>query len=249
MRIYEYLEFDAKGNIIDEISYDYQGKVAQCKGGGGGTTTTEPPDWLKQYMPMVGERGWDLAGKEMSYYPGVTTAGFTPEQLQAQGMTSERAMGGSPLLGASKEYASDTLSGRYLNPDTNPALAGLMKSGMEQIMPNVDAQSGGRYGSDTWALMKGKALADVASNVYNPERERMQGMSTIAPQLDQMDYFDIGKLAAVGEEKQGMKQALINEQVKRHEFSQLEPWQRLGMFTNLVSGDWGGTTSSTGGGK
>jgi len=254
MKIYEYVEIDMDGNVIDEISHEYSGEVALCKGGGGtSTSTTSPPSWMQQFMPAVGERGWELSGQPMTYYPKSTTAGFTAPQLQAQQLTTQRALEGSPLLGQSQAYTSDVMGGKYLDINQNPALQNLMRQGLEQTMPGLDTQAmqAGRYGSDTWGLLKGQALADVAANVYNPERERQQAMAQYAPQLAQQDYFDIGKLSAVGEEQQAMNQANINEQISRHEFGQMEPWQRLGMFTNLLSGDWGGitTTQSSGGGK
>jgi hypothetical protein len=84
---------------------------------------------------------------------------------------------------------------------------------------------------------------------YQTERERQNAAVMNAPTMAAADYADIGKLAAVGEEKQAMDQANIDAAAKAWEFYQTEPWNRLGMYSNLITGDVGGTTMSTGGGK
>jgi hypothetical protein len=70
----------------------------------------------------------------------------------------------------------------------------------------------------------------------------------MAPGLAQQE---VGMLATVGAEKQAMEQALFDEARAKWGFEQMEPWQRLGMYSDLVSGDFGGTsyTSTSGGGK
>ncbi len=84
---------------------------------------------------------------------------------------------------------------------------------------------------------------------YGAERGYQQAAMQFAPTLAEADYADISKMAAVGEEQQSMQQALIDDAIKRWEFSQLEPWQRLGMYSNLITGDVGGITTSMRSGK
>lgn len=73
--------------------------------------------------------------------------------------------------------------------------------------------------------------------------------ATQAPALAEADYTDISKLAGVGEEKQGMQQSLDDAAKQAYQFTQTEPWNRLGMYSNLVSGGQGGTTAGTYSGK
>jgi hypothetical protein len=265
MRIYELVTIDIDGNTIEEISYNYCGRVSECKGGESSSTTyTEPPAWLNQYMPKVAEKGWKLEQQNpMTYYSGDTVAGFTPEQTQAMNLTKERATAGSPLLKTAQTEAQKTLSGQYLSPESNPWLRATYNQGTralgeqfgEQTMPMLrsSAMGEGAYGGSRHGIAEGMAYRGLAQSekdlanqiyggAYNTERGIMGQTLPQAQGLAEANYNDISRLAAVGEEKQAMSQALIDEQIKRHEYKQLEPWERLGMFTNILSGDFGGTT-------
>lgn len=239
MKIYEYVEMDMNGNVIDEISYENDGDLAQCKGGGESTTKTEPPSWMQDKMPKVADLGWWYAqNRPFEFYPGNTIAGFTPEQTLAQKMTYNRATQGSPLLGQSKDFLSGVLTGK------GEGFNNMLEAGLTKIIPGAATQptSGGMGRSSAWNQAMGQAVGTVAGD-YGMQAAQL------APLLAREDYGDIAQLAGLGQEKQSMEQARINEAMQRHQFSQMEPWERLGMFTNLIQGDYGGnvTTTSKGG--
>lgn len=257
MKIYELVEMDMDGNIVREESFDYEGELALCGGSGGGgtsSTTTEPPTWMKETMPWVAQQARGLVqSTPLQMYPYETTAGFTGAQRKAQEMATTRALGGNPLLGQAQKYYGDVIGGKYLDINQNPALQNLLQKGVETTTPQIDtsAQTAGRYGSGSYGALKGNALGSLLANIYNPERAIQQTTAQGAPQMAQADYYDIGQLANVGAEQQKMNQATIDEAISRWEFPQLEPYQRLGMLTNLLQGNYGGTTitNTSGGGK
>ena len=313
MKVYKKLVIGIQGNVIEEDSYEYSGPVSECKGGGSSTTTTAVPSWQQPYLENIYGLAQGQAQKPVEYYPGQTVSPFAPEQTAAQQATTNRAMQGSPLLGAAQqvnlktmegagfgqEYVNPlsqaqqnaTISGTYLNPDTNPWLAktyetaakDVAKTFGQNIVPGITKEAGaaGAWGGAREGVARGAALtgfsenlADLATKIYAPayetergrqvaatesaqqltsqqyqaERNRQMAAVGAAPALAEADYLDISKLAAVGQEKQAMDQANIDAAIKAFEFSQMEPWQRMGLYSNLITGDVGGTTISGGGG-
>jgi len=252
--------------ILEEESYEWDGHIAECKGGG--TTTTSVPEWQKPYLEDVYKRAGTQVTQPIDYYSGQRVAGFTPEQSTAQYLTTQRALQGSPVAGLGRQGMMETLAGSYMDPSSNPWLAKTYqtaageatKAFAEGTMPQIrssamgtGAYGGARHGVAEGMAMReyGKTLGDMATGIYGPayetERARQYQAQTGAPAYAATEYEDIGKLSAVGEERQAMGQALIDELIKQFEFGQMEPWQRLGMYSNLITGNVGGTTYSSGG--
>ena len=210
-------------------------------------------------------------GGRIQYFPGSTVAGFVPEQNTAQNLIMNRAREGSPLLTSAQNQNkltgeggylnTDTISGKYINSNTNPYLAGYVQKAYETSLPQVDTSAiqAGRYGSDAWANMKGRTMADISSNIYGnaytterqmqenayqDERNRMMQAIQNSPTLAQADYYDLDRMAQVGAEKQAMNQSLIDAAREKWEFEQMEPWKRLAMYNNILSGGMGGVSQS-----
>lgn len=265
MKIYTKVTFNFKtGEVLEEVFHEWDGEVSECKGGTT-TTTQSPPTWQIPYLTDVYGQAQELSKNPTTVYPGQTVAGFTPEQSLAQGLTTSRALLGSPLQKAGQGEALKTIQGDYLSPDTNPWLAQTYNEAANNIsnkfkeitMPGIKnaAMGAGAYGGSRQGVSEGiaqRGLADelqnAATNIYGPaytqERSLQNQMIQAAPTMAAADYNDISKLAAVGEEQQAMEQAQIDEAIKRYQYEQMEPWQRLGMYSNLVTGDVGGTGSS-----
>jgi len=272
MKIYRKLVLRiADQKILESDDYEYSGPILSLKGGGSsGTTTTEPWAGQQPYLANVYNQAAGLTETPMRYYPGQTVAGFTPEQRAAQEATTTRAMAGNPLVGQAQGVMGQTLGGEFMKPESNPwleetynkAAGGAVRKFNEGTMPEIrraavgaGAYGGGRQGVAEGIAGRGLAeeLGGMATQIYGQnyqtERERQNAAVMNAPTMAAADYADIGKLAAVGEEKQAMDQANIDAAAKAWEFYQTEPWNRLGMYSNLITGDVGGTTMSTGGGK
>lgn len=233
------------------------------KGGGGGgtpsTTTTiqksEPPSWQVPYLKNVMSRAQDWSYRSPRVYGArgeQTVAGFTPEQELAMQGTTARAMIGSPVMRAGSSNLLDTLSGTYLNPSTNPYAKNYANLMLEESgIGDMDAAAikAGRYGGDAWGLMRGKALADIGTKLYDYERGNQMQALGLAPQYAEADYADLGKLAAVGEVRQAMNQTLLDEarRIALESDPVRQQLEALKQYSNLVQGHYGGesTGSST----
>lgn len=186
-----------------------------------------------------------------AYYPGQTIANQSPETLQAQQLAGERAMSGSPLTNAAKNYTQGLLGGDYLKPDSNPYLDGMFSNAADQVQQRVNSAFGGagRYGSginqEVMTRELGKTAQDVYGQNYENERNRqMQGL-LFAPQLANQDYFDIGQLANVGASKDTRSQDLINSDIDKYNYNSNLPANALRNYIGLTGGNYGGTTTSS----
>jgi hypothetical protein len=222
---------------------------------GGGTSTTinknEPPAWMQPYHQDIGNMGQYQSRQPMSFFPGQTFANLAPETQAALQFQTNRALQGSPLTGAAQGELTKTLSGDYLNAG-NPAFSGMMDRVSAEIRPRLDAQfaGSGRYGSGAHANAMASALTDAGSQLayqdYGRERDNMMRGMLFAPQLAQQDYYDASKLAEVGGVREDFAQQGINDQMARHDFSQQEPWNRLGLYSGIINGiNAGGTSTGT----
>lgn len=109
------------------------GAVSNKSKGGGQVTGTQQQDIPPSLQPfLTGEGGllptaqnWFTSGRFPQYPPFSTVPGQSPETLQAQGLTTQRALAGNPLLPAAQGSLFGTLTGQnlYSNP-AMPLLAG-----------------------------------------------------------------------------------------------------------------------------
>ena len=238
-----------------------ENRMCYFGGGGGGdtqtTTTVQKADpWSGQqnYLTDIFKRAQTTSYSPMSYYPGQTFAGASPETQTAWNLQSARALQGSPVMGAAQNELGNTLSGNYLSAG-NPYFSNMANSVVANVLPAIDSRfaASGRMGSGLHGRAVGEGLGSAIGNLayqnYGDERQRMvQGM-LFAPQMAASDYNDIAQLGQVGQSKENLQQQAINEAMQRYQFQQSEPWNRLGMYSNLVQGgNYGGdsTSSSTG---
>ena len=171
--------------------------------------------------------------------PRSTVARFSPETLLAQNAASARALSGSPLDRAASDQTLATLRGDFLNAG-NPNFGAVSNAVRAQVEPSVNAMfsRAGRSFSPAHAGTLGagmtNALAPFAFNQYEAERGNQQRASLIAPQLAGQDYADIGQLGAVGAQREGRQQSVLDE-----------PMERLRRYAALIMGNTGGGTTTT----
>lgn len=227
-------------------------------GGGGGTTQTQTVQkadpWSEQqpYLKYGFQQAQDIyQGGAPGYYPGQTVAPFSPETNAALDAQTSRALAGSPLMTAAQQQLADTMSGKYLDVNTNPYLMPLADQIRAEVQPGIEARfaGSGRLNSGLASRAVGQgvtdALATQAMNNYNAERGRqIQGM-LFAPSLANADYNDISKLADVGAQREGMNQALINSDIAKYNYEANLPNNWLAQFMNLVQGQYGGSGTTT----
>lgn len=227
------------------------------KSSGGGTTTTQSDSapWAAQQPYLT--TGFNAAqtgvlDRPLDYFPESTVIPFAPETSAALGAQANRAFQGSPLLGGAQDYTSDVLSGQYLDPASNPFLAGVSDAVLSQVQPQVAstfARAGRTGGSPLAAEALGRGvsrgMAPYLFGEYGRERGIQENAAARAPSLAREDYFDIGQLAQVGAAREGKAGESLAEQIARFNFGQSEPTNRIAQFMGLIQGNYGGTSTAT----
>lgn len=221
------------------------------------TTVTQSASspWAAQ-QPFL-ETGFQQAqenvlDRPLEYFPGAGVVPFSSQTERALSGIEDRAVTGSPLNTAAQDYTTDVLGGKFVDAG-NPHLAAIQDSIKSTIGADINSQfaGSGRYGSPAHAgtMARGMtdALAPHAFGNYERERSLQQAAANMAPQMAQLDYSDFGALQNVGQAREALGQAQLQDEINRFEFSQREPGSRIGDYMGLVGGGYGGsgTTSST----
>lgn len=227
-------------------------------GGGGGSTQTQTvtkaDPWSEQqpYLKYGFQQAQDIyQGGAPGYYPGQTVAPFSNETNAALDAQTNRALAGSPLMTAAQQQLTDTMSGKYLDVNTNPYLMPMADQIKAEVLPTIDSRFAGSgrlnsgLASRAAAQGVGDALATQAFNNYNNERNRQTQGMLFAPSLAAADYNDISKLADVGAQREGMAQAGINADIAKYNYEANLPNNWLSQFMNLVQGQYGGSGTTT----
>mgnify|MGYP000477431719 CR=1 FL=1 len=218
-------------------------------GGGGGSTTQTTIPWagIQPHILDVANQAKAeyLNTPNQGYYPGSTVVPFSQQTQGALDMTQERAMNGSPLIGASQDQLTATMRGDYLDPTTNPVWGSVSHDIRNQV--NGQFGASGRTGSGAHQSAIAKGLGDAAVGLYEPERNRqMQGMF-FAPQLAQQDYIDAQQLGSVGGAYEDLSGRYLQDNINRFEFGRDANQRALNDYSSVINGyaGIGGTTTGT----
>jgi len=247
-------------------------------GSSGGTTTTQTTQninsgpWSTQapYLDRLFGSAQSIynANPTLDYYPDSTVSPFTPAQTQGYNQVISTAQQGSPFLPASNQNLTDTLSGKYLDPSTNPYLTGTFNTAADAVKrqfqtataPTTDSffSGNGAYNSSARFnaqnnnnLGLGTTLDNLATSIYggNYQNERQNQIAAqgMVPSLTQNQYTDPTAMINAGGAQQQQQQQQLTDQVNRFNFNQMSPWQTLGLFQGAISGNYGqnGTVQST----
>lgn len=243
-------------------------------GGGGGTTTStskvDTGPWSDQapYLRDVMQSA-ALQYKNhgnLQYYPDSTVSPFTAGQTQGYQSIVDKGLAGSPFMDASGRNATDTLNGKYLDPSSNPWLTGTFDAAADAVTrqfktataPTTDAMFSGngsynssaRYNSQNNNNMGlGSTLGNLANSIYGGnyanERQNQLAMQGMVPSLASARYIDPMAAAGAGAAQQQQNQSVLSDQVNRFNFDQQSPWQTLGLYKQLVDGQYGQSGSTT----
>lgn len=185
------------------------------------------------------------------FYPGQTFAGPSQSTLQSIAGTEARAMQGSPTLAAAQNEATKSLSGDYLMAG-NPYFSQMAETVKANVLPGIDSRfiGAGRAGSGLHGRAVGEglgsALGSLAYQNYGDERGRMQNAMSQAPQLAGADYLDLQALGQAGAQREQIAQQPITEAIARHEYENNLPQAKLADYLQMVQGNYGGVTNTTG---
>ena len=227
------------------------------KGTGSTTTTsaTNTDPWSAQ-QPFL-KTGFaraktDVLDRPLSYFPESTVVPFSPESEVALAGQAGRAISGSPLLSGAQDYTGDVLSGKFTDPSSNPFLSGVSDAVLSEVQPRVAStfSRAGRTGGSPLqaeALGRGvsRGMAPYLFGEYGRERGIQEAAAARAPALAREDYYDIGQLGQVGAAREAKAEEGLAEQIARFNFGQQEPTNRIAQFTNLIQGNYGGTSTGS----
>ena len=198
------------------------------------TVTAEPSEFTRPYYEEALQQAQQLYQSDVpQYFPAATYVPFSGETEAALQLQTQRALAGSPLLGASQTEINKILSGQYLDPSTNPYLQQTFQRAAGDVQGQLGSMfaKGGRYGSGAMAETAGRRMGDLASQIYGgayqQERARQLQAAQLAPQLAQQDYADISRLAQVGQQRESMGEAQLADAMQRFQFEQQKPYTKL----------------------
>ena len=202
------------------------------------TSSTEPSEFIKPYYTQAINSAQELYENPNapSFFPNNTYVDFAPETNTALQLASARAIQGNPLLGSSQQEINKILSGDYLDPTTNPYSQALFNQMAGDVTSQVNSQftNAGRFGSGANQEILARSLGELGNKVYgdqyNQERANMVNATQIAPQLGEMDYNDIGKLQQIGQEKESLEMAKLQDAIARYDYDQTQPYQKLNQY-------------------
>lgn len=186
------------------------------------------------------------------YFPGQTYVSPTEATTRALGLAEQRAMGGSPLLGAAQQQALQTIQGRGVNPYLAGALeasyAPTVEAAQEATRGLQSQASGlGRYGSDAMTQLAerqasalgrglGQQMSNLAYQSSEAEAARQANAIANAPQMAQADYQDIQNLMNVGQTREDYAKTALQAEMDKFNFEQNLPYQKLSTFLSSVYG-------------
>lgn len=209
-------------------------------------------------------------------YPGpaLQVAGFNPEEQAAFGALTGSAGTQGQLAGQTASTANDILSGKFLNPSSNPELTAYYNAAAQPLTAQYSAATapgqmsqaalsgafGGSSDAEARALGQynfGNQLSNLAANIYEPAYQ--QGLNQItqtaalSPSIAAEQNTAGNTLLGVGGVQQQQQQADINAAYQNQYNTSMWPYE-LSSFLGGSFGDAGlgygrqaGTTTSSGG--
>jgi hypothetical protein len=212
-------------------------------GGGGNSTTTtkqDVPEWMRPYYTGALDQANQLQSKGgPQYYPGQQVADLNNLQMGGIQGTAQTAMGPNAST-AARDQNINIESGAYLNPNTNPYLAGTLNTADQQVQNQIASQFGanGRniVGS---APVQSSAMNQLANEIYGGAYQsgmrNMVQASALSPSLDQGSYMPSQMMMGAGGMLQGQNQNVINANMNKYNYQQQLPENMLSWYSGLLN--------------
>lgn len=222
------------------------------------TQKTEPWDAAKPfYEDLYAKAQTALSNTNQTPYTGELNAGPTATQRQAldlfKGVASTAGQGAAPT----NQLAMDTISGKYMDPNSNPYLKGAVQASIDpvykmltrNILPSLQDKSisQGAYGGSGYGVAQGLATSDfdqqaldMASKIYAGNYAQERGYQMQAPGLfgaaNQLALQPAQLLDQAGSQEQSWNQAADDSALQRYNINQAAPWSGLGEFAQILNG-------------
>ena len=191
------------------------------KGGGNQTVNTqvEPPSYAKPFLEYgLSEAKNQYTSGKPSYYPSSTVVGFSPETEMALTGIRNEATDPNSMTSQAQGIVQQNLMG------TNPLLAAAFQPAINTVMSQF--AKAGRYGSGANQQALATALAPLS---YQAQQDALG-------QAPQAALMDERLLTGVGEAREGMAQAELQDNINRFNFEQNQPMTNLQNYMGLVGG-------------
>lgn len=225
---------------------------------GGSTNTVSQstvPAWVQPYLSGALAQGSTLLNSGgPQYYPGQTVAGLTP--LQNQGVSDASSEASNPSASSQAQQQNMNIeSGAYLNPNTNPYLAGTLQTANQGVQNQISSEFAGSgrniIGS---APVQSSAMNQLANEIYggayNTGMQQMVQSQAIAPTLDAGTYLPSQEELSVGGGLQSQNQNQINALMNQFNYQQQLPENMLSWYSGLLgqnAAPFGGQSSTSSG--
>ena len=217
------------------------------------TTKSEPYAPAQPVLKDIlsGAQDWLSTAQDRPAF-GNAVAPMTQPQTQALQGIEQTASAGAPLTGQAQGYASDVLSGKYLDQG-NPNFQAVTDSIRRAVQPAINStfEGAGRTGStaNQYSLSKGlgDAIAPYAFSDYNNQLSRMDQAAAGAPALQEASYNPYQHQYQAGQLEQQQNQATLSDQMRQYyenQNQQLQALQQTQGLTVPIAG-LGGTQNTT----
>lgn len=230
------------------------------------TSKSEPWNEAKPYYEGLYKSAVDAFGQtNKQSYQGDMWAGPTERQQQANNLMANNVWG----TGASdlRQLGSDTVSGRYMDPESNPWLKGSVESAAgditrkytQEVLPSMGSAAirSGAYGGSRQGIMEGLAAGEysreaneAAQNIYaqnyQAERDRQLNAGSLFNQANSLEMAQLQGLAGAGEQEQQWQQGQLAENYNRWQMDQAAPWAGIPEMLSVLNGGNFQSTASTG---
>lgn len=200
--------------------------------GGGGTDTVNTTQ-TSSSAPWAGVDPYlrDIFSQSQNMYQrgpytGQYLTSQSPYSAQAIQMQAQGALDPNSLTSQAQNELGKTISGQYLNIDSNPAA----QAAINAATRNVNSQfSGDNYGSSANREWLARASTEAATPFLMQERQNQLNALQMAPYLQQANT---GQLAAAGAAQEARGQAEIGAQQQEY----AAPWLNLFNYQRGIAG-------------
>jgi hypothetical protein len=238
---------------IDRATGRLQDTRRYKTGGGEKQTTTsknEPWSGAQPYITDYLKKSQTQSNTPFSFNSGDQIAPFSPEQQYGLGMTTQRAINGSPVMNAAQGNAYNTLQGNFMSPDSNPWLKQNVDTAMGDVQGRINSQFnnnnfGGTAHQENMTRDLGKVSGQMYGANYDQERSRQMSAMGLAPQMAESDYRDAQALLGVGDARQQLSQRYLDQANGLFNQNQAYPQQQLDAYGRAVGVGVGAGGTST----
>ena len=231
------------------------------------TSSTDLPDWIKPYATNYLQQSSNLASRPYQQYGGQLVAGMDPRTTAGLDQQAQLGANGTAAGNAGQSNLQDVLSGKYLNPNSNPALQGQIDMAQQDVVRNYNTAvkpqtesamvGSGSFGNSGLQQIQGMQQSDLQRNLgnisttlrgnaYTTERNNQQQALGLAPQYANLAYQGAGAQINAGQQQQAQEQAGLDSQYQQYLNQQGYAGNQLGYLGNALGTlRGGGTTTQT----